>query len=98
MVFIEVTMKVAKHKVAPTYLCVRIHFLADDSHFHLSRVQLPNGRVSVANYMPLDDEVAELVDKRLEAPNPEDLLEKLNRVLRRHGLQIKIARKVEDFM
>ena len=89
MVLVEVTREVAKHKADPTYRCVRVHFLADDGHFHLVRIRLPDGRVSVANYMPLDDEVAELVEKRLHAKDPEDLLMKLDRVLHKRGYQIR---------
>jgi len=89
MVFVEVTREVAKHKVAEGYLCVRVHFLAEDDHFHLTRIELPDGKISVANYMPKDEEVAEIVALRLQARDPVNLLILLDKILHRHGYEIR---------
>jgi len=88
MVWIEVTPNVAKHKVAQDYPCVRVHFLTTDSHFHINQMSTERGE-SIANWMPKDREIAELLDKRLQAPNPLDALYELDQVLRKHGWELK---------
>lgn len=95
MVFIEVTRDVARHKTDRFYRCVRVHFLDSDRHFHQTMIRLRSPgsdetSLSLANWMPLDDEIVELIEKRLEAKNPEDLVMKLDKILQKHGYKIKI--------
>lgn len=88
MVWIEITHAVLAHKKAHNYPCVRVHFFVADLHFHIVKAETPEGR-SVANYVPKDLEIADLIDKRLQAPNPLDAMFEMDQVFRRHGWELR---------
>jgi hypothetical protein len=88
---VVVTRKVASHQVNPLYRCALIHFEPCDFHFRIERQTLEDGSVSVANYMPRNDEVAMLVDAILSAEDRRqavDLVERLREVFKKHGVNL----------
>jgi len=98
MVFVEVTADVAKHKTAKDYPCVRIHFFAADTHFHVKNLETPQG-ISLYNWVPKDDnELLEIIEKRWQVveirdklgdPKALDFLYGLYEVARKHGWELR---------
>jgi uncharacterized protein (DUF2126 family) len=68
-----------------------MHFEPSDFHFRIERQTLPDGSISIANYIAKNSEIAEWVDKNLSAEDRKqavDLVERLREVFKKHGVNL----------
>lgn len=89
VVYVELTPDVQHQKTtAKNYCCVRVHFFEKDQHVWFKSVETAKG-VSKFNWLPTDPEIAEIVDKRMQAPFPLDCAAELAKVLSKHDYSLK---------